>query len=71
LVLRSGRERLLETTAPLTDAELADPDIRFFAEANPGHAEGDMLLCLCPLDLKNWISVGRKARERRRRRKIH
>ncbi len=71
LVLRSGRERLLETTAPLTDAELADPDIRFFAEANPGHAEGDMLLCLCPLDLKNWISVGRKAHERRRRRKIH
>ncbi len=71
LVLRSGRERLRETTAPLTEAELADPDIRFFAETNPGHAEGDMLLCLCPLTLQNWISVGRKALERRRRRKMH
>lgn len=71
LVLRSGRKRLLETTAPLTQAELADADIRFFAEANPGHAEGDMLVCLCPLTLQNWISVGRKALERRRRRRTH
>lgn len=71
LVLRSGRERLRETTAPLSEAELADPDIRFFAEANPGHADGDMLLCLCPLTLRNWLSVGRKALERRRRRRMH
>jgi hypothetical protein len=69
-VLRSGRERLLETTAPLTEAELADPDICFFADANPGHAEGDMLLCLCPLDLTNWMSLARKALERRRRREM-
>ncbi len=68
LVLRSGRKRLLDTTAPLTESELADPDIRFFANANPGHDQGDMLICLCPLNLANWISVIRKALERRRRR---
>jgi hypothetical protein len=29
VVLRSGRKRLRETTAPLTETELADPDIAF------------------------------------------
>jgi hypothetical protein len=62
---------LLDTTAPLTPAEMADADIRFFAQANPGHAEGDMLVCLCPLTLTNWLSVGRKALERRRRSRAH
>lgn len=71
VVVRSGRKRLLDSTAPLTAAEMADPDIRFFAHANPGHAEGDMLICLCPLTLSNWLSVARKALERRRRHKAH
>ncbi len=71
VVVRSGRKRLLDTTAPLTPAEMADADIRFFAQANPGHAEGDMLVCLCPLTLTNWLSVGRKALERRRRSRAH
>jgi hypothetical protein len=45
----------------------AGPDVEFFARANPGHAEGDMLVCLCPLTLRNWLSVGRKMLERARR----
>lgn len=35
--------------------------------ANPGHAEGDMLACLCPLTLRNWLSLATKALLRRRR----
>lgn len=38
--------RLKEEVAPVTDALLADPDIRFFVEQNPGHAAGDELVCL-------------------------
>lgn len=46
LVLRFDRdhERLKPDVAP-TDGQ-TDPDIRFFAQANPGHADGDELCCL-------------------------
>jgi hypothetical protein len=71
IAVRSGRKRLRMTAAPLAmDAE-ATPDIRFFAAANPGHAEGDMLVCLCPLTLANWLSVARRALARRGRGRPH
>jgi hypothetical protein len=60
LVERGGK-RLRAETAPVGEAERRDPDIRFFAEANPGHAEGDMLVCLTPLHLANWVAVLRRA----------
>ena len=65
------RKRLRGTAVPLTPAELADPDIQFFAHSNPGHVEGDMLICLCPMSLSNWMSVGKKALQRHRRRTVH
>jgi hypothetical protein len=68
VVVRSGQKRLRERTAPLALTPDADPNLRFFATANPGHAEGDMLICLCPLTLGNWIAVARHALARRRRR---
>jgi hypothetical protein len=37
------------------------PDLEFFSHANPGHAEGDMLVCLCPLNMANWLSIGRRS----------
>jgi hypothetical protein len=43
--------RLRTYVAPLTEAELAHPDVRFFAERNPGHVEGDELCCLGKVDL--------------------
>jgi hypothetical protein len=69
LVQRSPHKRLLASTAPLDAQSLRHPDIAFFARANPGHAEGDMLLCLCPLTVANWWgiasrAVGRMARPR-------
>ena len=72
VLVRSGQRRLRPTTAPLIlDADSA-PDLAFFARANPGHASGDTLVCLCPLTASNWFSLARKAFQRlRRRRAIH
>ncbi len=67
VAVRSGRKRLRASTAPLAIAPGIDPHMDFYARANPGHAEGDMLVCLCPLTLRNWISVARKALGRLRR----
>ena len=57
VVARSPRKRLLA----------ADPNLRFYAERNPGHAEGDMLFCLCPLGWSNWWGIASKVARRRRR----
>jgi hypothetical protein len=62
VVARSGKKRLRPETAPLGNA--GGPDLEFFARANPGHAEGDMLACLCPLTAGNWLSVGLRALRR-------
>lgn len=61
LVQRSPHKRLLAATAPLDAQALRHPDIAFFASTNPGHAEGDMMLCLCPLTLGNWWGIASRA----------
>lgn len=50
LVLRvEGRHgRLREGVAPVEGVD--DPDVRWFVEANPGHAQGDELCCLGVVD---------------------
>jgi hypothetical protein len=55
---------LLNLNIPLT------PELKFFSKANPDYAEGDMLVCLCPLTIANWISVGIRAFQRMWRRKF-
>lgn len=67
IVVRSGQKRMLASAAPLELSADSDPHLQFFAAANPGHAEGDMLLCLCPLTLRNWLSLARRALTRGRR----
>ncbi len=69
VVARSGQKRLRDTAAPVPTANDAGPDITYFTRRNPGHADGDMLVCLCPLTLRNWLSVGQKALDRTRRRR--
>lgn len=59
IVVRSGRKRLRPHTAPIDAALLSDPDVRFFESVNPGHREGDMLVCLCPLTLRNMLHMAR------------
>jgi len=39
--------------ADLTDERLRDPHVAFFAQANPGHADGDELACLAELSRTN------------------
>lgn len=53
VVQRSGHKRLRAATAPIDETQRADPDVRFFENANPGHEDGDMLVCLVPLSLWN------------------
>jgi hypothetical protein len=71
IAVRSGQKRLRAHAAPLALSADMSPDIRFFAAANPGHAEGDMLVCLCPLTLGNWLTVARRALARRARARAH
>ncbi len=60
---RTGVIRLA-TPAPLregiSDPELrmSNPHVRFFVEANPGHADGDELACLVRIDPDNLTSAG-------------
>jgi hypothetical protein len=53
VVRRSGYKRLHSTTAPIDGRLQSDPDVRFFETLNPGHREGDMLVCLAPLTARN------------------
>jgi hypothetical protein len=71
VVARSGKKRLRSTAAPLVLGPGADPGLEFFARANPGHPDGDMLVCLCPLTLSNWLALTRKALQRQRRPGTH
>jgi len=54
----------LATPAPLRDGisdpaeRLHDPDVRFFVEANPGHANGDELACLVRVGADNLTRAG-------------
>jgi hypothetical protein len=67
IVARSGQKRLRPETAPLEQDLARTPELEFFARANPSHAAGDMLVCLCPLTAANWLSVGIRALKRSRR----
>jgi hypothetical protein len=68
IVVRSGQKRMRETAAPLILARDSDPHLAYFAKSNPGHAEGDMLICLCPLSLSNWVSLAGNVLRRLRHR---
>ena len=37
-----------------------NPHVDFFVRANPRHAHGDELVCLCPLSAENQTAAGRK-----------
>ena len=54
----------LATPAPLREGisdpslRMSHPDVRFFVEANPGHAAGDELACLVRIDPENLTAAG-------------
>lgn len=65
IVARSGSKRLRPATVPIDARAAADPDVQFYLRANPGHAEGDMLVCLAPLTASNVTAALRRAFLRR------
>jgi hypothetical protein len=52
-VLRNGLKEI-------PPSRLDDPHVKFFAERNRGHAQGDELVCLCPLVAANQTAAGRR-----------
>ncbi len=60
IVRLSSPQRLRPQFVEVPSEKEADPEIRFFLERNPGHAEGDELVCLCDLDDANLTAVGRR-----------
>lgn len=64
VALRSGRERLRPGVAPMPHPAERSPDVAFFAERNPGHEAGDVLVCLAPLSPGNWWALARRAMRR-------
>lgn len=56
-----GTKLLLSLQQPLTPREQADLHVRFFADCNPDRMQGDLLACLAPLDLANWLSIVRSS----------
>lgn len=55
--------------APIDDEVLANPHVRYFVERNPGHAQGNELVCLAELrvgDLLRALVLGLVQRLRRR-----
>lgn len=61
---RSGRERLRPGVAPMPAPGERSAEAAFFAERNPGHAEGDVLVCLVPLSPANLWAFMRRAGRR-------
>jgi len=45
-----------------------DPHVRYFFRLNPGHAAGERLPCLCPLNLRNVAAIAQVALRRAWRR---
>jgi hypothetical protein len=72
IVVRSDKKRMKPDVSRLNLNIPVTPELKFFSQANPDHAEGDMLVCLCPLTITNWLSVGIRAFQRmlRRQRKF-
>jgi hypothetical protein len=55
---RQGATPLKRGVAELSARHLADPNIAFFAERNPGHVDGDELVCLTEIAPHNFTELG-------------
>lgn len=55
LVRHTGSsQRLRPGVADVTDRRLRDPHVRFFIQTNPGHMNGDDLVCVADAREGNW-----------------
>jgi hypothetical protein len=53
----TSQYRLRDHLGELTVERLQDPHVRFFADRNPGHAQGDELCCIAPLTRANFTAA--------------
>jgi hypothetical protein len=53
--------RLRLGVADISAERMSDPHVRFFAECNPRHADGDELCCLAPVTLENFTPAANRA----------
>ncbi len=53
-------QRLRASLADVPSGRQTDPHVRHFLELNPGHTEGDELVCLCDLAEANLTPAGRR-----------
>ena len=62
-VLRGGPNacRLKPGVADISPGRLRDPHIRYFVQANPGHADGEELCCITPLAPSNFTPAAYRA----------
>ena len=51
-------QRLKSHLAPIPDGKSNDPHVRFFLERNPGHTDGDELVCFADLGDANLTAAG-------------
>lgn len=63
--VRKTSNRLKDHVAPITEKELEDPDIRFYAENNPFYQRGDGLINVIPLSWENLSTSFFKALTKR------
>jgi hypothetical protein len=63
-LVRNLDRRLRADIAAIPEKLANDADAQFFVARNPGYASGDAVLCLAPLDARNWWSVARRASRR-------
>ncbi len=55
-----GGTPLREGVAEVTDERLRDPHVAFYIQANPGHVNGDELVCLTRIHPDNFTPAGRR-----------
>jgi hypothetical protein len=56
----TGSSPLREGVAEITERRLKDPHVAFFVQKNPGHTEGDELVCLTTIHQENFTPAGRR-----------
>jgi hypothetical protein len=56
----TGSTSLREGVAEITERRLKDPHVAFFVQKNPGHTEGEELVCLTNIHQENFTPAGKR-----------
>ena len=57
---KQGATPLREGVAEVTDERLRDPHVAFYIRANPGHVNGDELVCITRIHPDNFTPAGKR-----------